>query len=109
MKALYRHPIITCLIVTPILLAIAAISGSVEHGNYILAIFLFPYAALTVIGLDHFFNATIVMIIVATLQFPAYGTLLSLGRRLARERTVIAGLLVLHILAISLAVFVVSY
>ena len=31
MKALYRHPIITSLIITPILLAIAAVSGGAGH------------------------------------------------------------------------------
>jgi hypothetical protein len=109
MKFLHRHPIITSLLLTPILLAIAAISGGVEHGNYTLAIVLFPYAALTVVALDRFFNATIVMILIATLQFPAYGTLLSIGRHKETERIVVVGLLVLHILATVLALLVVRY
>ena len=109
MKFLYRHPIITSLLLTPILLAIAAISGGVEHGNYTLAIVLFPFAALAVVALDRFFNATVVMIIIATLQFPAYGTLLNIGRRKATERIVVVGLLALHILATALALLVVRY
>jgi len=106
MKALYRHPIITSLIITPILLAIAAVSGGAGHGNYTLAIFLFPYAALGVIVLDHFFNATIVMLVLAILQFPGYGTLLSVGQRMRWGRIVVVGLLISHIVAISLALFV---
>src|SRR6266516_1060600 len=109
MKFLYRHPIITSVLLTPILLAIAAISGGVEHGNYTLAIVLFPYAALAVVTLDRFFNATVVMITIATLQFPAYGSLLSIGRRKATERIVAVGLLVLHVLATATALLVVRY
>jgi hypothetical protein len=107
MKSLYRHPIVMSLLLTPILLATAAISGGMEHGTYTLAIVLFPYAALAVVALDRFFNATVVMILIATLQFPAYGTLLSIGQRKATEKVVLVGVLVLHLLATALALLVV--
>lgn len=109
MKFFYRHPIITSLFLTAILLAVAAVSGGVGHGNYTLAIVLFPYAALAAVVLDHFFNSTIPMIVIATLQFPLYGTLISINRGRVSERTVVMALLALHAVAASVAVLVVYY
>jgi hypothetical protein len=109
MKVFYQHPIIASLLLTAILLAVAAVSGGVGHGNYTLAIILFPYAAVAVVVLDHFFDSTVPMIIVATLQFPLYGTLISIGRGRVRERIVIIAILTLHAVAASIAVLVVYY
>jgi hypothetical protein len=109
MKFLYRHPIITSLFLTAILLAVAAVSGGVGHGNYTLAIVLFPYAGLAAVVLDHFFNATIPMILIATLQFPLYGAVISISRGKVSERTVVMALLAFHAIAASIAVLVVYY
>jgi hypothetical protein len=109
MRFLYHYPIITSLLLTPILLAVAAICGGVGHGNYTVAIILFPYAALAVVALDHFFNSTIPMILVATLQFPLYGTLLSISRGRVNERIVVMSLLAAHAGATLLAVLVVFH
>ena len=108
-KSLYQHPIIISLLLTAILLPVAAVSGGVGHGNYTLAIVLFPYAALAVVVLDHFFNSTILMIIIATLQFPLYGTLISIGRGKVSDRILVMALLALHVVAASAAVLVVYY
>jgi hypothetical protein len=109
MKFLYQHPIITSLFLTVPLLAVAAVSGGVGHGNYTLAVALFPYAALAVVVLDHFFNSTIPMILLATLQFPLYGTLISLSRGKVGDRIVFVALLALHVVAASVAMLVVHY
>jgi hypothetical protein len=107
MKFLYRHPIITALILTPILLAVAAVSGGVGHGNYTLAVVLFPFAAIAVVVLDHFFNATIPMILIAMLQFPVYASLLSISRGKVSGRIVVVALLALHSIACLIAMLVV--
>lgn len=109
MKFLYQHPIITSLLLTAILLPVAAVSGGVGHGNYTLAIILFPYAALAVVVLDHFFNSTIPMILIATLQFPLYGTLISISRGKVSDRIVVIALLASHAVAASIAVLVAYY
>lgn len=109
MKVLYQHPVITSFMLTPILLAIAAISGGVGHGSYTLAIVLFPFAALSAVMLDHFFNSTILMIFIASAQFPLYGTVLSISQRKSRGRIVLAALLALHTVAAALALLLVYY
>lgn len=109
MKFLYQHPIITSLFLTAIFLAVAAVSGGVGHGSYTLAIVLFPYAAIAVVVLDHFFNSIIPMILIATLQFPLYGTLISIGRGRVSGRILVIALLALHAAAASIAVLVVYY
>jgi hypothetical protein len=107
MRFLYQHPIVTSLFLTAILLAVAAVSGGVGHGNYTLAILLFPYAAVAVVVLDHFFNSTIPMIVIAVLQFPLYGTLISIGRGRVRDRIVVIALLASHAIAVLVALLIV--
>ena len=109
MKVLIRHPVICSILLTPFLVTIAAVSGGVGHGNYVLAIVLFPYAAFATVILDHFFASTIPMIVMATLQFPLYGTLLGLGQRRARGGVVASALLVLHTISSGIALLVVYY
>lgn len=107
MKLLYQHPIVTSLLLTAILLPVAAVSGGVGHGNYTLAIALFPYAAVAVVVLDHFFNSTIPMILIATLQFPLYGILMSISRGKVSSRIAVTALLALHAVAVSIALLAV--
>jgi hypothetical protein len=109
MNIVYRHPILTSLAVTPVFLAFAALSGGVGHGSYIAAVILFPFAALSVIALDHFLDATVPMIFIATIQFPIYGILLWLGQGKMHDRNVILSLLALHTVAVMLALLVVYY
>ncbi len=107
MKRLYQHPIITSLLVTAILLPVVAVSGGVGHGNYTLAIVLFPYAAVAVVELDQFFNSAVPMIVLALLQFPLYGTLISVGRGIVSDRIVFTAVLASHAIAVLVAVLVV--
>jgi len=109
MKFLYQHPFIVSLILTPILLAVAAVSGGVGHGNYTVAVILFPFAAIAVVVLDHFFDSTIPMIVIAMLQFPIYASLLSISRVRVSERIVIIALLALHTVASLIAILVVYH
>jgi len=109
MKLFIRYSVICSILLTPFLLIIAAVSGGVGHGNYILAIVLFPYAAVAAVMLDHFFNSTIPMIVMAALQFPLYGTLIGLGQRWARGGVVTSALLALHTIATGIAVLCVYY
>jgi len=109
MKYLYQHPFITSLIVTPILLAVAAVSGGVGHGNYTLAVILFPFAAIAVVVLDHFFDSTIPMIVIAMLQFPMYASFVSISRGRVSYRIVVIALLALHTVASLIAMLVVYH
>ena len=105
MNFLYKHPIVTSLIITPVLLAAAAVTGGAGHGNYSLAILLFPFAAITVVLLDRLFESTIIMILVAAIQFPLYGIWLSICRW--QKRTALLLVLALHAAAAAVAFWVV--
>jgi hypothetical protein len=109
MKVFYQHPIVTSFFLTAILLAIAAVSGGVGHGNYTPAIILFPYAAVAAVVLDHFISSTVPMIVLASLQFPLYGTLIRIGRGRVSTRSVFIAVLASHAIAVLVAVLVVYY
>ena len=105
MSLLCKHPIVTSLVITPVLLAAAAVTGGVGHGNYALGILLFPFAAITAVLLDRLFESTIIMILVAAIQFPLYGVWLSICRW--RKITALLLLLVWHLAAAAVAFWVV--
>jgi hypothetical protein len=95
-------PLIISLVLTPPCLFIAAISGGVGHGDYTPLIVLFPLAALSA-ELDHYFNATILRIVIAVMQFPLYGLSLGIAVKRGTVVWVVVGLSVLHILATLIA------
>jgi hypothetical protein len=109
MKFLYQHPIFTSVLITAILLPVVAVSGGIGHGSYAFAIVLFPYSALAVVVLDHFFNSTIPMILIATLQLPLYGILISLSRGKVNGITVAIALVALHAFAALTALLIVYH
>lgn len=105
-KRLFLNPIVIGVLITPFLMALTAVSGGVGHGSYALGMALFPFAALPVIILDHFFNATFLMIVIAAIQFPLYGLVLT--RAKLRFVYVALGILVIHALT-ALTVILISY
>ena len=109
MKNLFQRPVVMFLAITPFCLAIAALSGGVGHGTYVPAVILFPFAALTVVALDHFFNATIPMMIIAALQFPIYGLLISWAKRRSRSVMALALILTLHVIVVVIGVTVIYF
>ncbi|HMH45910.1 MAG TPA: hypothetical protein VK557_20650 [Pyrinomonadaceae bacterium] len=109
MKRAFSHPFIMSLVIAPILLGIAALPGGVGHGTYVPAVILFPFAALTVVALDHFFDASIPMMIIAALQFPIYGLLISWARSRSRSVMALAVILTLHALAVLIAIAIVYF
>ncbi|MCA1643087.1 MAG: hypothetical protein LC785_14310 [Acidobacteria bacterium] len=98
-------PLLAGLIATPICLLVAAVSGGVGHGDYTLAIILFPFAALFIVAFDQLPSATIIMIILASLQLPAYGTFISLYAVKMKRLVASVSLLILHLLAVFVALW----
>ena len=95
-------PVLISFVLTPICLLIAAMSGEVGNGGHSRAIVLFPYAVLST-ELDHFFNATIVMILLAVVQIPLYGLVLSIAVKRRKIAWAAPSLLALHTLAALIA------
>ena len=102
-------PLFVSLLITPVCLLIAAISGGAGHGDYTAAIVMFPYAALFIVFFDRFPAATMIMASLAILQFPLYGAAMSIYARKKRMRMALVGVLCLHLLIGSLAVWVARY
>jgi hypothetical protein len=94
---------IVSLVATPICLVIAALSGGAGHGSYTIAILLFPYAALSAIVLDRFFDSTAIMILVAIMELPTYGLLLGIAEKRKRFILVAVVLVILHTLMLVIA------
>lgn len=97
------QPVIVSLLITPLCLFVAAISGGAGHGSYTLAIVLFPYAGVLAMALDPLFNSAPLTIVIAVIQYPAYGIVLGLGREKDRLRMYAIGLVLLHIVLTGLA------
>jgi hypothetical protein len=101
----FWRPVIISLVITPLCLFVAAISGGVGHGDYTLAIILFPYAALLAAALDPLFNSTPLMIVIAVIQYPFYGVALGLSLEKNQLRLCAVGLVVLHVVVTAAAYF----
>ena len=96
-------PFVLSLIATPLCLFLAMASAGAGHGDYFWAKLIYPYTMLSTL----LFNSiTIPFSLLAILQVPIYGVLLSIAW--ARNRIALAGwgLLTLHVAA-ALACFAV--
>lgn len=87
---------ITFVLATPFLLWLGVASAGAGHGDYILAMVLFPYSVFPLL-LDR--PIPIWLMVVAVLQFPAYGFALSRASRYGRLRLLSVSLLVVHAIA----------
>lgn len=81
-------PLIASLIVTPVTLLLGVGSGGVGHGDYRLAMILFPYTLLSTALFD---SITPPFILLAIIQFPLYGV--ALGYANERGRLIPAAIL----------------
>jgi hypothetical protein len=107
LKRLLLSPATLGIVVTPFMMALAAVSGGVGHGSYALGVVLFPFAAIATVILDHFFKASVAMAVIAAIQFPLYGITLTLASGKIRILYVATGLLTVHTFAVLIAIFVV--
>jgi hypothetical protein len=97
-------PLIASFIVTPIALLLGVGSGGAGHGDYHLAMILFPYTMLSTTIFD---SITAPFILLAIIQFPLYGFILGHANEKGRFVSIFILLCVLHCLA-SMAMFLVA-
>ena len=92
------------LIVTPIALILGVGSAGAGHGNYRLAMILFPY---TLLSTSVFDSITPPFIILAIIQFPIYGFALGYAYEKGRVLSMSIVLCVVHGIALA-AIFLVA-
>jgi hypothetical protein len=92
-------PFYLSLIATPIGLFLAYITvGPMGHGSFSLAKFIFPYAALSLLVFENIWP----VLLLASIQFPIYGIILSIFSAKKSLDWIFLSLLILHILAVIL-------
>jgi hypothetical protein len=99
----FWKPVLLSIVITPLFLLIALGSGGVGHGTYGAVLLIFPFASLSAVVLDRFFDATLVMILMAVLQFPAYGVVVGICARKDLVSVVMVGIVAVHIVFSLLA------
>jgi hypothetical protein len=97
-------PMIASLIVTPIALLLGVGSAGAGHGDYRLAMILFPYTLLSTAVFD---SITLPFIILAIIQFPLYGIVLAYANEKGRFVSMSILLCVVHGIALT-AMFLVA-
>lgn len=97
-------PLIASFIVTPIALLLGVGSGGAGHGDYRLAMILFPYTMLSTTIFD---SITPPFILLAIIQFPLYGVILGRASEKGRFVSICILLCVVHCLALT-AMFLVA-
>ena len=89
-------PVVVSVILTPIALLLGVGSGGAGHGDYRLAMMLFPYTMLSTFVFD---SLTFPFIVLAIIQFPVYGVALGYASQRGRFVWVAILLGVVHGLA----------
>ncbi len=97
-------PLIASLIVTPIALLLGIGSAGAGHGDYRLAMVLFPY---TMLSTTIFNSITAPFILLAIIQFPLYGVILGYASEKGRFVSVLILLCLVHCVA-STGMFLVA-
>jgi len=91
------------LVATPLCLLLAIASGGAGHGDYFWAKIIYPYTMLSTL----LFNSiTLPFIVLAVVQLPIYGVLLSIGRARNRFGLVAFVLLTAHAAAAAVCLAV---
>jgi hypothetical protein len=80
-KRSFWIPVIVSLLLTPIALLLGVGSGGAGHGDYRLAMMLFPYTMLSTFVFD---SITVPFIVLAIIQFPLYGIALGYANQRGR-------------------------
>ena len=86
-------PVIASLVVTPIALLLGIGSAGAGHGDYRLAMILFPY---TLLPTSLFNSITPPFIILAIIQFPIYGLVLGYANERGRLVSMLILLSIVH-------------
>lgn len=92
----FRNPFTGSLLVTPVALLMAFVSAGAGHGDYVLAMFLFPYSMLLSTFTQYL---TTPLILLAIAQFPVYGIVLGLANRKGWIGLGVGVLIVAHMVA----------
>jgi hypothetical protein len=93
----FWKPFIIFLAATPFCLLFAYASAGAGHGDYFFAKILFPFTMLSAV----FFNSiTMPFVLLAIAQFPIYGIIFGLANLKGKLDFSIAGVSVIHLLAI---------
>jgi hypothetical protein len=98
-------PLVLSVIVTPLFLYLGIVSGGAGHGNYLLAKLLFPF---TMLSTRVFGSIVAPFILLAIIQFPAYGFILGAANVRRTMFLPAIGLLLLHSVAVVSCFFVVG-
>lgn len=102
-------PLLLTLLLTPPCLLIAMVSGGVGHGDYTPAILLFPYATLFLALYERFAGFALfavsfaIGVLLAVIQFPVYGYVVSIYRWKGRTTAALVCLALLHAIFAGLA------
>lgn len=98
-------PLIASLIVTPIALLLGVGSAGAGHGDYRLAMILFPYTMLSTTIFD---SITTPFILLAIIQFPLYGVILGSASEKGRFVSTSILLSLVHCLALTAMLLIAS-
>lgn len=98
-------PVICSLIVTPIALLLGVASAGAGHGNYFAAMLLFPYTMLLAAAFDYIY---LPFVLLAILQFPAYGVALGYAHQRRRVGRMAVPLLTAHVAAVAVVLLFAS-
>lgn len=99
-------PVVVSLAVTPVLLCLGVAPTGAGHGSYLPATILFPF---TMLSTSVFHSITFPFIVLAIVQFPAYGIFLGFANTKRLLIPVASALLAIHALAIGSNYAVVYY
>ena len=98
-------PVIASLVVTPIALLLGIGSAGAGHGDYLLAMILFPY---TLLSTSLFNSITAPFIVFAIVQFPIYGFVLGYANERGRLVSMSLLLSVVHGVAAAAMLLIAS-
>ena len=90
-------PVVCSLVVTPIALLLGVASGGAGHGNYFAAMLLFPYTMLSAAAFDSIY---LPFVLLAVVQFPAYGIVFGRANETGRIVRVAVILVAAHAVAV---------
>ena len=91
----FWKPIIVSILVTPLALLFAFLSGGAGHGDYFWAKILFPYSMLSTLIIE----SNTLLILLTLIQFPFYGFLLAFAGEREWLRRFAVGCSIAHIVA----------
>ena len=95
----FWKPVIVSLVATPVFLLLGIASAGAGHGNYFLAIILFPFTMLSAVVFN---SITTPFMLLAVAQFPLYGVSFGAARLRGKAVPLAIGLFVAHVAVATL-------